>query len=107
VTRELLVLETLADMTFTTRPAVAFYPGSYMVGDHSNWWGPNTSALVGMLSEFGFRRIEVISRTDPVHRVRRAVANAANVVHSRLVRSRTSLPIGYLATDRLIVHAYR
>ena len=46
VTRELLVVETLTDMTYLRTPAVAFYPWS-MLGDTSNWWGPNQAAVVG------------------------------------------------------------
>ena len=107
VTSELLVLETLSDMNFSRRPAAAFYPGSYMVGDHSNWWGPNAPAMVGMLKEFGFSRVEIVSPRSLAHRVAVTARNAANLAHSKLVRSRVSLPLGYLSTDRLIVHAYR
>jgi tRNA (mo5U34)-methyltransferase len=107
VTRELLVVETLSDMNFTRRPVVAFYPSSYLDGDHSNWWGPNIAATVAMLEEFGFARVEVINKRGPLGRVRMAARNLGNVVHSRLVSARTNLPLGYVATDRLIVHAYR
>jgi tRNA (mo5U34)-methyltransferase len=107
VTTELLVIETLADMTFTRRPAVAFYPESSFDGDHSNWWGPNAAALVGMVREFGFTRVELVNQPSPLARVYKAGRNAANVIHSRLASTRTNLPVGYVATDRLIVHAWR
>ena len=94
VTREVLVLETLSDMNLARRPAVAFYPGSYMVGDHSNWWGPNAAATVAMLKEFGLVRVEVVSSSTPLHRLRTMIRNAANVAHSRLASSDRSCRSG-------------
>ncbi len=107
VTTELLVIETLSDMSFTSRPAAAFYPGSYFEGDHSNWWGPNAAAMIGMLKEFDFREVEIISATGPMKRLYTTSRNVANVAHSRFSRARRSLPLSYAATDRLIVHARR
>ncbi|MCW3028369.1 MAG: hypothetical protein JWN81_1580 [Solirubrobacterales bacterium] len=107
VTKELLVVETLSDMNFTARPAAAFYPGSYLAGDHSNWWAPNPAALVGMLTEFGFDRVEVVNRPGPLTRLYRVGRNLANVLHSRVSAARTSLPLSYAVTDRIIVHAHR
>ena len=107
VTDELLVVETLTDMNFTRRPAAAFYPGSYMVGDASNWWGPNEPATLAMLEEFGFAAVETINRPSISRRLRTSAMNLANVAHSRVVPGRTTLPLGYVATDRAIVHARR
>jgi tRNA (mo5U34)-methyltransferase len=56
VTRQLLVLETLVDMTFLRTPAAAFYPWR-LHGDETNWWGPNRAAVLGMLSSVGFDRV--------------------------------------------------
>ncbi len=53
VANELLVVETLIDMTFLRSPAAAFYPWD-MEGDSTNWWGPNRAALLGMLESVGF-----------------------------------------------------
>jgi tRNA (mo5U34)-methyltransferase len=106
VTKELLVRETLTDMGFSRRPAAAFYPGSSFEGDHSNWWGPNAAATIAMLKEFGFTTVEAVNRPGPVKALYRLARNSANVAHSRL-SGRTNLPLGYLATDRLIVHARR
>jgi hypothetical protein len=107
VTNELLVVETLTDMNFTRRPAAAFYPGSYMVGDSSNWWGPNEAATVAMLEEVGFTNVQAVNRPTFSQRLRTSARNVANVTHSRLSRSRTTLPLGYIATDRAIVQARR
>jgi tRNA (mo5U34)-methyltransferase len=65
VTNELLVVETLVDMTFLRSPAVAFYPWQ-LFRDDTNWWGPNRAALVGMLRSAGFGQVD----TYPVRRLR-------------------------------------
>jgi len=67
VTRELLVVETLVDMTFFPSPAAAFYPWN-MLRDETNWWGPNRAAVVGMLHSVGFPRVVPY----PVKRLRTA-----------------------------------
>jgi tRNA (mo5U34)-methyltransferase len=56
VTKELLVVETLIDMTFLRSPAAAFYPEE-MLHDETNWWGPNRAAVLGMLHAVGFKRV--------------------------------------------------
>ena len=94
-------------MNFTSRPAVAFYPGSSFEGDHSNWWGPNPAATIGMLKEFGFASVEVVNKPGPLKQLYVAGRNLVNVVHSRVSRKRTNLPLGYVFTNRLIVHARR
>ena len=107
VTDELLVLETLADMTFSHRRAVAFYPGTYLGGDQSNWWGPNAAAAVAMVAEFGFSDVRVVRKPGPLKRLSTTARNAAVVAHSRLSRSTKGLPLGYLAMDRLVIQARR
>lgn len=56
VTNELLVVETLVDMTHFRSPAAAFYPGE-LLGEETNWWGPNPAAVLGMLRNVGFERV--------------------------------------------------
>lgn len=107
VTGELLVIETLADLMFTSRPAAAFYPGAYMDADDTNWWGPNAAALLAMLREVGFTRVEVVGARSLTSKLAHTARNFANVVHSRASGKRAALPWGYLSTDRLVVHARR
>lgn len=107
VTGELLVIETLIDLAFTSRPAAAFYPGAYMDGDDTNWWAPNTAALVAMLGEIGFAPVEVVGARSATSKLVHTTRNLANVVHSRVSGKRATLPWGYLSTDRLVVHAWR
>jgi tRNA (mo5U34)-methyltransferase len=107
VTKELLVLETLADLTFTRRPAAAFYPGSYIGGDHSNWWGPNAAALVGMVKEFGFKDVRIINKPSPLEHLYTTARNLAIVAQSRVSKTMADQPLGYATTQRLIVQARR
>ena len=60
VTRELLVLETHVDLGDVGTPAMAFYPGTELNGDPSNWWGPNEAGLRAMLADVGFRSVETV-----------------------------------------------
>jgi tRNA (mo5U34)-methyltransferase len=57
VCNDLLVLETHVDLLGTRRPAAAFYPGTELEDDWTNWWGPNPAAVNGMLAAAGFRDV--------------------------------------------------
>jgi tRNA (mo5U34)-methyltransferase len=107
VTKELLVVETLVDMTYTRRPVAAFYPGSYLSGDHSNWWGPNAAAAAAMVGEFGFNEVLTINKPNPLTHLYRTARNLLVVGYSHLSGSIADLPLGYAMTDRLIIHARR
>jgi tRNA (mo5U34)-methyltransferase len=100
VTGELLVLETEVDLLWVRRPAAAFYPGAELSGDHTNWWGPNPAAVMGMLKAVGFRRAEVATR----HSVPRIAARAAR---HRLKRRWGNKFFHVLQTDRVVFHAWR
>jgi tRNA (mo5U34)-methyltransferase len=67
VTDELLVMETLVDLTFLRSPAAAFYSWA-LLRDDTNWWGPNQAAVMGMLRSVGFER----TAAYPAKRVTRA-----------------------------------
>jgi tRNA (mo5U34)-methyltransferase len=58
VTGRLLILETVIDLLYAPRPALAFYPGVELNQDDSNWFGPTPSAVEAMLRAVGFRRVE-------------------------------------------------
>jgi tRNA (mo5U34)-methyltransferase len=57
-TRQLIV-ETHVDALDYPRPAMVFYPGATLNHDASNFWGPNPAAVVEMLKEVGFSRVDV------------------------------------------------
>lgn len=107
VTGELLVLETLVDLTFLRRPAAAFYPAAEMVGDETNWWGPNTAAVLGMLRAVGFERLEVVNPRSWSSRLGLLGYQLADIAHSRISSRRPPRGLNHLGTDRLIVHARR
>jgi tRNA (mo5U34)-methyltransferase len=107
LTTELLVLETLIDMTWISRPAVALYPTTEMAGDDSNWWGPNPAAVIGMLHAAGFREARQVGRPSAASGARRLFYNAANVAHSKITPKRPSLHWSYVQSDRGVFHAQR
>jgi tRNA (mo5U34)-methyltransferase len=99
VARGLLVLETVVDMVGFSRPAAAFYPDRELGGDPTNWWGPNAPAVVGMLKNAGFSRVEVVTRLPSAgFRAARAVTHA--------LKGRNSLRAAF-RQDRAVFHAYK
>jgi tRNA (mo5U34)-methyltransferase len=60
VTRGYLILETHVDLIWTRRSAAAFYPADELNRDPSNWWGPNPSAVLGMLQAVGFETMDIV-----------------------------------------------
>jgi tRNA (mo5U34)-methyltransferase len=94
VCRHLLVVETHADLLDHRRAAMAFYPGDEMEGDPSNYWGPNSRALAGMLGAEGFRKVDVYGE--------RRGLRLARAGYRRLRGTRYSPQQG-----RLVAHAWR
>ncbi len=98
LTRELLIVESHADMLFAHRPAMAFYEGSELNGDPTNWWGPNAEALMAVLRAFGFNKVEVVWQRSLGMRLARALKQ----------RVQTGAPfVASLQQGRVCVHAYR
>jgi len=60
VTKKLLIVETVIDLLFITRPALAFYPEDECGKDATNWYAPNPAAVEAMLRTLGFKRVEKI-----------------------------------------------
>jgi 2-polyprenyl-3-methyl-5-hydroxy-6-metoxy-1,4-benzoquinol methylase len=54
---EMLILETHVDMLAYPKAAIAYYEGNSFAKDPTNFWGPNTAAVVGMLKDSGFNRV--------------------------------------------------
>jgi tRNA (mo5U34)-methyltransferase len=67
VTKELLILDTHVDLLGSKRPAIAFYPGSEVNRDETNWSGPNPAAVLAMLKTAGFSRTKIVSPAAYVH----------------------------------------
>ncbi|MDQ6750093.1 MAG: DUF1698 domain-containing protein [Actinomycetota bacterium] len=60
LTERTLIVETVVDLVDLDRPAIAFYPGSELADDPTNWHGPNPAAMHGMLAALAFTRIECV-----------------------------------------------
>ena len=52
------LVETVVDLLDVERPALAYYPGTYLNGDPSNHFGPNLAAVEGLALDAGFSRVE-------------------------------------------------
>jgi len=62
VTRRHLILQTQVDLAAIERPAIAFYPGTELNNDPTNWCGPNPPAVIAMLRTVGFTEAKIVSR---------------------------------------------
>jgi tRNA (mo5U34)-methyltransferase len=58
IVTDTLVLETYLDLLDDVPyPAMRYYPGAELVGDSSNWWGPNQACMEALLRTSGFSEI--------------------------------------------------
>jgi len=87
VTGGTLVLETHVDLTLRRRPAAAFYPGTELAGDHTNWWGPNAAAVEGMLRAAGLNDVRKVFPRSRAYELARAARRRSQqgraVFHAR------------------------
>jgi tRNA (mo5U34)-methyltransferase len=99
VTRECLIVETVVDLLGYPRPAVAFYSGTELNNDPTNWWAPNLAGAEAMLRSVGFSSVRVVTPVrSPVYRALRAL-------HHRLQRKNT-VRMAY-RQDRAVFHAFK
>ena len=101
VTGRQLILETHVDMLFSSRPACAFYPGAELNRDDTNWFGPNPAAVIAMLRDVGFRRVETVWRPRPFPL---RLAYAVGYAVMRREPFQLARPI---REHRCVVHAWR
>ena len=73
MTEGTLVVETHVDLTLRRRPAAAFYPGTELEDDHTNWWGPNPAAVEGMLRAVGFGDVRKVFPRSRAYELARAL----------------------------------
>ena len=97
VTGRQLILETHVDLLHCRRPAVAFYPGTELNGDPTNWIGPNPAAVTAMLKTVGFREIRLVHLHSPLRRL-------AWALHRRL---KGDPFFATLQQGRAVFHAWR
>jgi tRNA (mo5U34)-methyltransferase len=105
VTGGTLILETHVDMTWTRRPAAAFYPGHELRLDPTNWWGPNPEAVTGMLHAVGFDHVEMVTPDSNAYRAARSVKRAAK--YARSWAQDRARPHTHPAQGRAVFHATR
>ncbi len=99
VTGKCLILETEVDLIGLRHPAMAFYPGTELNNDPTNWWAPNPRALLEMLRDVGFTDIRVVTPPRPLpFRMGRAV---------KQWRSQGKNPFREYKRDRIVVHALK
>ena len=98
VTGNHLILETVVDMEWCRRPAMAFYPADELSDDSTNWWGPNAVAVEAMLKTVGFRRVELVWKESFAARF------AGSLKHS--VKERAPF-LPALQRKRAVFHAWR
>jgi tRNA (mo5U34)-methyltransferase len=114
VARELIVVETLADLRYLRSPAAAFYPWS-MLTDQTNWWGPNKAAVEGMLRSLDCERVDCyaeprLTRTQFRNMSARTklgaqwMAGASNGSRLRLMRDFMK---SVLTQGRLVAHGWK
>jgi tRNA (mo5U34)-methyltransferase len=101
VTKRQLILDTHVEHLMTNRPMIAFYPGTELNNDPTNWCGPNRAAVEAMLKIVGFRRAEMVyQRFGPNlgYRFGRAIKR-------KLIDDEPFWIT--LAQDRMVFHAWR
>jgi tRNA (mo5U34)-methyltransferase len=77
VTGKQLILETVVELFSENKPAMVFYPGTELANDPTNWWGPNPAAVIAMLKDVGFSKVELASLEDnPIPGIGRATFHA-------------------------------
>jgi len=99
VARDRLILETVVDMVWLKRPAMAFYPDRELNNDPTNWWGPNVPAVRGMLTNLGFERVTTVTRLPS------APYRAARAAYHQL-RGKNSVRSAF-RQDRAVFHAHK
>jgi tRNA (mo5U34)-methyltransferase len=99
VTRELLVVETVVDLVGLGRPAAAFYPGTELNADPTNWWAPNIEGGEAMLRAVGFSSVRTVTPVPSTpYRALRAAWHQ--------LRGRNSATLAF-RQDRAVFHAAR
>jgi len=114
VTKQLLVMETLVDLTFLRTPAAAFYPQT-LHGDATNWWGPNRAAVVGMLKSVGFdrvvpypvKRFSAARLRDLPVRAKVTAGQVVAVTSTSRAHFMRDVARSVLAQSRLVAHGWR
>lgn len=108
LTNELLVVETLIDVTWTSVPRRRSTRAQRSTPTGPTGGAPIRRRCWECCALRGFTTSAMwVSAIWPASCVSKAAYNFGNVAHSRLARGRAPLPWGYTQTDRGVFHAYR
>ena len=99
VTGDQLIMETHMDFVNIRRPALAFFPGTELNKDPTNWFAPNAPAVIGMLKAVGFKRVKVHTPAPSVF------YRFARAIHHRFKRGEPFFPA--LRQCRMVFHAWK
>lgn len=105
VTADQLIVETHIDLTWTRRPAMAFYPGTEVGWDPTNWWGPNPEAAIAMLHTVGFTDVRIVTPDSWPYRLARMARRTPAFL--RFLAENRARPLGSVAQGRAVFHARR
>ncbi len=105
VTAGHLILETHIDLTWTRRPAMAFYPGLEVGWDPTNWWGPNPEAVISMLRTVGFDDVQIVTPDSWPYRLGRMAKRTPAFL--KFLAQNHARPLGSVAQGRAVFHARR
>jgi len=99
VTKGMVIVETAVDMVWDRRPAMAFYPGTELTNDPTNWWGPNPAAVEAMLRSVGFARVK---KFPPLY----SYSHNLGAALKRRFKRQDSF-FARLQQNRMVFHAWR
>jgi tRNA (mo5U34)-methyltransferase len=101
VTGKQLILETHVDLCSTGKPVMRFYPGTELSGDPTNWWGPNPEAVIAMLKDVGFRKVEMVRKSLGISR------RFSEALYHKIVTKRPDVFSDMIQQEREVFHAFR
>jgi tRNA (mo5U34)-methyltransferase len=96
VTNQLLVVETVTNLSWSPFPAARLFVGSELNNDDTNWWALNQAALQSLLKRTGFRDVQTVYRTRLARRMARALDQSVRHHRSFWSQARGS---------RIVLHA--
>lgn len=105
VAHDLAIVETHVDLTWTRRPAAAFYPSHELGLDPTNWWGPNPQATAAMCKVAGFRDARIVYGDSTPLRIARTLRRTPRYLQ-KAARHRARPP-EHPTQGRAVIHAYR
>ena len=100
-----LILETHVGVVGTRRPVMAFYPGTELEHDPTNWGGPNPAAVRAMLESVGFRKVTMVHPRSRAYALARGARRAGRAAAAAL-RER-SIDLSSVRQGRVVFHAWR